>query len=170
MTAAEQVPAFEGGWGHAQGPFELKVPAALTDLASMIDRQSIIDVIACHAWSVDERQWKVMADIYTDDLTSSGCIAGVTNMETVRGKTVFIDWLKSFLETRSDQLRHNFLNVVVTELQPHEATAIGYCVLTSTSPGAATVAATGIYRFSVVKQGGRWRLSAIYSGLDNSPF
>ncbi len=170
MTAADPVPAFAAGWGHAHGSFELKVPAALSGLTAVIDHQSIVDVIACHGWSLDEQQWEVMADIYADDVTSTGCIAGVTNMETVRGKAVYIDWLKGVLQARSDQLRHNFLNIVVTEQGPDEATAIGYCVLTSTSPEAATVRATGIYRFSLVKQGDRWRLSAIHSGLDNTPF
>ncbi len=168
MPAADPVPAFAGGWGHAHGLFKLRVPAMPSDLAGMIDHRAIVDVITCHAWSVDERQWDVMADIYTDGLTTSGCIAGVTNMDTIRGKAVFIDWLKGFLDTRSDQLRHNFLNIVVTEQGSREATAIGYCILTSTSPAGATLRSTGIYRFSLVKQGSRWRLSAIYSGLDTS--
>ena len=170
MTTVNSVPAFGGAWGHTHGPFELKVPATLSDLTSVIDRQSIVDAIACYAWSVDEQQWEVMADIYTEDMTFSGCVAGVSNLETVAGSADFIEWLKGFVAARNDQLRHSLVNIVVTEQGLNSATVIGYCVLASTTPEVASVQATGLYRFSLVKQGDRWRISAIYGGFDNAPF
>lgn len=170
MTATNLVLAFDGGWGHAHGPFDLKVPATLSDLTSVIDRQSIADAIGCYSWSIDEQQWEVMAEIYTEDMTFSGCVAGVTNLETVTGSADFIEWLKGFLRARNDQLRHSLVNIVVTEQGLDSATALGYCVLASTTPAGANVQATGIYRFSLVKQGDRWRISAIYGGFDNAPF
>lgn len=170
MSMADTVPAFGGGWAHTHGLFELKVPAPLGDLTALSDRHAITDAVACYAWSVDEQQYDLMADLFTQDMTFQGCVAGVANLETVVGGATLVAWLKDFLGSRDDQFRHTLANVVVTEQGPDTATALAYCVLASSTPAGSVVQATGIYRFSLVKGGERWRISGMYGGFDAVPF
>ena len=166
MTVSSTSPAFHGGWGHAHGLVKIKVAAPLADLDQVRDRLAIEQVTRTYGWCIDEQQFDVLREIFTEDMAFRGCVAGSGPFEDMLGRDVYVPWLENFMAARTDQMRHNLGNVVVTEQTPELAKVLAYMVLTSSTPQGSKILATAFYEFTLVKRGEYWQISALYTGFD----
>jgi hypothetical protein len=80
-------------------------------------------------------------------------------------------WSTSSLvwDEQTDQRRHIFTNVVVSDLSGSEGVAHAYLMLTASTGGEMAPVTNGPYRFELQNDGGVWRISRLSAGFD-APF
>jgi ketosteroid isomerase-like protein len=155
-----------GGWGARGGVVAPRRPAALLDVAGMTDRQAIVDTISCYAWAYDERDAKLLGEVFTEDGIWAGSIQGTQAIGPHQGRGAVVEWLAAFWPIQTDQRRHNFVNVLVEEQGADAARALAYLMLTAGEGQGVVVVTTGCYRITLAKADGTWRISEMFAGFD----
>lgn len=168
MTDASTGPAFAYGWGSAGSLVALVRPTVPT-AAELADRHAIEQTVRTYGWAIDENRFDVFAELLGPDVEFSGVIAGVAPLDTVAGRETLTQWLREYMATRTDQLRHSLGNVIVTELADGRATALAYLTLHSTTAEATTPLASAFYRFTLFRQDDGWFVDTVFAGFDK-PF
>lgn len=167
--SSETVPGFRYGWGHESVLSDLSAPRLPTEFQELADRHTIEQTVRCYGWAIDENRFDVFADLLDDDVSFSGAIASVALIDDVRGRETLVLWLSDYMQAREDQLRHVLGNVIITAYQGHEATALTYLTLMSSTPAGTTTVATAFYRFTLTKRDDTWLVKTVYAGFD-TPF
>jgi hypothetical protein len=157
-------------WSSRIGEIRLEPPAASLDPRTAADRLLIAETANRYAWAYDERQLAVLGAVFVDDAVWYGSVAGNVEIEPLVGRQAIVDWLEGHMAAQTDQRRHNAMNLVIQEQTETSAMALSYLLLTRAHDGVASVACTGVYRFSMVKgTGGVWRIKELWAGFD-TPF
>lgn len=166
--STETVPVFRYGWGHERVLNDLSAPRLPTTLQELADRHGIEQTVRCYGWAIDENRFDVFAELLDDDVSFSGAIASVGLIDEVRGRDPVVVWLSDYMRAREDQLRHVLGNVIITDFQGQEATALAYLTLMSSTTAGTTIVATAFYRFTLAKRDDTWLVKTVYAGFDTT--
>ncbi len=94
---------------------------------------------------------------------------GVDTIDPHRGRGAVVEFLAGFWSIQTDQRRHIFTNVVITDLDESTAVAHAYLLLTAASNGVMAPITTGPYRLAMRREQGVWRIARLVAGFD-APF
>ncbi|MEZ5412342.1 MAG: nuclear transport factor 2 family protein [Acidimicrobiales bacterium] len=164
MTASHPHPAWAAQSGHVQLP----APGAASP-AQVADRLAIAECIHRYGWGYDERDRDALGGCFTDDGVWEGTIMGVDVIEPHVGREAVVEFLTGFWAIQTDQRRHIFTNVVVTDLDGSTAVAHAYLMLTAAADAVMATVTTGPYRFEMRQEQGVWRMARLVAGFD-APF
>jgi SnoaL-like domain len=156
------------GWGTVTSHVRL-APAAPADPAVAADRLAIAECIHRYGWGYDERSRELLADCFTADGIWEGSLMGADQVGPYEGRDAVVTFLTDFWAVQTDQRRHIFTNVVVTEVTGSAAVAHAYLLLTASTGGTMTPVTNGPYRFEMRNDGGVWRMARLVAGFD-APF
>jgi uncharacterized protein (TIGR02246 family) len=169
MTEPQPTP----GWARKAGQVALAPASADTtggNADAVADRLAIAELIARYGWGYDERDLDTLADCFTADGVWEGSLMGADGVGPHQGREAVVAFLTDFWGVQTDQRRHIFTNVVVTDLSGDRATAHAYLLLTASTGGTMTPVTNGPYRFEVRRDGdGVWRMARLVAGFD-APF
>lgn len=164
MSSVQPAPGWARSTGHATvsdlGP---------VDAARAADRLAITERVYLYGWGYDERDRDLLAGCFTEDGTWEGHIMGTDAVGPFVGRDALVEFLASFWDEQTDQRRHIFTNVVVSDITDTTAVAHAYLMLTASTGGDMQPVTVGPYRFEMRKEGGIWRMSRLAAGFD-APF
>ena len=80
-----------------------------------------------------------------------------------------VEFLTAFWDAQTDQRRHTFTNVVVSDLTGTSGVAHAYLLLTASTGGEVRPVTNGPYRLEMRKEAEVWRISRLAAGFD-APF
>ncbi len=164
MSSMEPVPGWARNTGHVTvGALER------VDAASVGDRLAVAERVYLYAWGYDERDRDLLADCFTEDGTWEGRIMGTDSVGPFVGRAAVVDFLTAFWDEQTDQRRHLFTNVVVSDLNGSTGLAHAYLQLTASTGGQMRPVTNGPYRLEMRKDAGIWRISRLAAGFD-APF
>ena len=164
MTALEPVPGWARNTGHTTvGALD---PA---DAASAADRLAINERVHLYGWGYDERNRELLADCFTEDGTWEGHIMGADVVGPFVGRDALVEFLTGFWDEQTDQRRHIFTNVVVSDITETTGVAHAYLMLTASTNGVLQPVTNGPYRLEMRKDADIWRISRLAAGFD-APF
>lgn len=164
MTAQQPTP----GWASASGQVRLP-PAEAAEPAGAADRAAIAERVHRYGWGYDERDQTGLGDCFTEDGIWEGSIMGADKVGPYQGREAVVSFLMEFWAVQTDQRRHIFTNVVVSDLTDSAAVAHAYLLLTASADGVMTPVTTGPYRFELRRDDGVWRIGRLVAGFD-APF
>jgi hypothetical protein len=165
MTTQQPTP----GWAAQLNHVRLE-EAEIADPQRVADRVAIAECIHRYGWGYDERDRALLADCFTSDGVWEGSIMGSDQVGPYEGRAQVVDFLAEFWDTQTDQRRHIFTNVVVSELTTASAVAHAYLLLTASTGGTMTPVTNGPYRLEMRNDDdGVWRISRLVAGFD-APF
>ena len=139
------------------------------DASTSADRLAINERVHLYGWGYDERNRDLLAGCFTEDGTWEGSIMGTDGVGPFTGRDAVVEFLSAFWDEQTDQRRHIFTNVVVSDLSDWAAVAHAYLMLTASTGGEMKPVTNGPYRFELRKQDGIWRISRLSAGFD-APF
>ena len=164
MSSPELVPGWARQKGHVTiGGLE---PASASEAA---DRLAIAERVHLYGWGYDERDRDLLGECFTVDATWEGHIMGTDTVGPFSGRDAVVDFLTGFWHEQTDQRRHIFTNVVVSDLTDADAVAHAYLMLTAAAGGEMTSVTNGPYRFELRNDDGIWLISRLAAGFD-APF
>lgn len=152
-------------WAHSTGVIDLQpVSTVPTDLTTLADRLMIQETAARYAIAYDERRLDVLESLYTEDGTYAYRI-GEGPLEGRTGRTELVAWLGEIMQTQTDQRRHMMSSLVIDRLTADQAVVIAYKSIYGAERKVELIT-TGMYRFSMVKQDGKWLIEEAIDCLD----
>ncbi|MDH3684383.1 MAG: nuclear transport factor 2 family protein [Acidimicrobiia bacterium] len=164
MSSLEPVPGWARNTGH------ITVGALdRVDADSAADRLAIAERVHLYGWGYDERDRDLLADCFTEDGTWEGHIMGIDSVGPPMGRDAVVEFLTAFWDEQTDQRRHIFTNVVVSDLTGTSGVAHAYLLLTASTGGEMKPVTNGPYRLEMRKAAGIWRISRLAAGFD-APF
>jgi len=127
----------------------------------MADYAQVSDVFARYASAMDDNNFEVLRDVFTDDSTFTVDITGGPTVGPFESGDAIVEFISSTTEEQQDQRRH-----VITNVRIEGDTAYGILSLFVTADGQLTVQTTGVYKVTLAQQGGKVRFSSMYLTLD----
>ena len=94
---------------------------------------------------------------------------GPTASDRSSGRDALVEFLTAFWDEQTDQRRHIFTNVVVSDLTGTSGVAHAYLLLTASTGGEMKPVTNGPYRLEMRKDAEIWRISRLAAGFD-APF
>ena len=164
MTVQQPTPGWASETGHVRLPL-----AEADDAGRPADRLAIAERVARYGWGYDERDQAGLADCFTVDGIWEGSIMGGDKVGPYGGRDAVVAFLTEFWAVQTDQRRHIFTNVVVSDLAGSTAVAHAYLLLTAATDGAMTPVTNGPYRLEMRQEDGVWRIARLVAGFD-APF
>ncbi len=164
MSSLEPVPGWARSTDHVTGGTPQRV-----DAGTVADRLAIAERVYMYGWGYDERDRQLLADCFTEDGTWEGRIMGTDNVGPFVGRDALVDFLTAFWDEQTDQRRHIFTNVVVSDLTDTSGVAHAYLMLTASTGGEMKPVTNGPYRMEMRNDAGIWRISRLAAGFD-APF
>ena len=164
MSSVQPTP----GWARTTGHVTVR-DLGPADAAKAADRQAITERVSLYGWGYDERDRDLLAGCFTEDGTWEGHIMGTDDVGPFVGRDALVEFLASFWDEQTDQRRHIFTNVVVSDITDTTAVAHAYLLLTASTGGDMHPETVGPYRFEMRKDEGIWRMSRLAAGFD-APF
>ncbi len=161
---ADCSPAWAARAGHVEPVGAQPIPE---DAAELANRYALIETVQRYAYAYDERSLSALRELFTESVVFSYTVSGGPIGE-VRGRDAVIGWLDEIMASQADQRRHIVSNIVTQHLGYESATLVAYLALFSVAATAQLVT-TGFYRFELLRQDDRWKISAVLDGLDR-PF
>ena len=138
-------------------------------MAHAADRLAVAEAVHLYGWGYDERDRELLGGCFTADGTWEGHVMGVDSVGPFVGRDAIVEFLTGFWDEQTDQRRHIFTNVVVSDLSESSAVAHAYLMLTASTNGEMTPVTNGPYRFELRLDDGVWRISRLAAGFD-APF
>lgn len=156
------------GWARSTGHVTVGDLEA-TRADNVADRLAIAERVHLYGWGYDERNRDLLAGCFTEDGTWEGHIMGVDSVGPFVGREALADFLTSFWDEQTDQRRHIFTNVVVSDITETTGVAHAYLMLTASTGGEMQPVTVGPYRLEMRKEADIWRISRLAAGFD-APF
>ncbi len=144
----------------------------------MIEPAAIQDLVSRWWWNYDEGNFKVLAELLTEDVHfSCRTDSGATDYEEFvradyRGRDEVMAWQTDHREHSPYPLRHNGTNVHVVEQRGNEATFSSY-IFVSQIVGGVSPLSTGIVNGTVRVEGDTLRigeLEVVLDTMESKPF
>jgi hypothetical protein len=157
------------GWAAQSGHVRMGPATADDEAARVADRLSIAERVHRYGWGYDERDRALLGDCFTTDGIWEASIMGVDQIGPYEGRDAVVAFLTEFWRVQTDQRRHIFTNIVLTEVTEATAVAHAYLLLTASSAGTMTPVTNGPYRLEMRKENGVWRIARLTAGFD-APF
>lgn len=164
MSSLEPVP----GWAQNMGHVTIGAPERV-DVHDVADRLAIAERVHLYGWGYDERDRDLLAGCFTEDGTWQGHVMGTDSVGPFVGRDAVVEFLTAFWDEQSDQRRHIFTNVVVSDLTATSGVAHAYLLLTASTGGEMVPVTNGPYRLEMRKDAEVWRISRLAAGFD-APF
>ena len=127
----------------------------------MPDYSAVSHLFALYAATQDERDFKTLEHVFTDDCTFTVDITGGPTVGPYEDRTSTIDFIEGAIRGQDDQRRH-----VITNVRFNGDTAYAILSLFVTKDGELAPQATGVYECQVVERGGEPRFKSMYLTLD----
>jgi len=144
----------------------------------MIEPAAIQDLVSRWWWNYDEGNFKVLAELLTEDVHfSCRTDSGATDYEEFvradyQGRDAVMAWQTDHREHSPYPLRHNGTNVHVVEQRENEATFSSY-IFVSQIVGGVSPLSTGIVNGTVRVEGDALRigeLEVVLDTMESKPF
>lgn len=156
------------GWARSAGHVTVGDLGGV-DAATVADRLAVVERVHLYGWGYDERNRDLLAGCFTEDGTWEGHVMGIDSVGPFVGREAVVDFLAAFWDEQTDQRRHIFTNVVVSDLTATSGVAHAYLMLTASTGGEMKPVTVGPYRLEMRKASGIWRISRLAAGFD-APF
>lgn len=150
-------------WAHRDGKIALGLN--LPPVTDALDMLMIQQAFGRFGMAYDEGRGAVLATLFTDDAVLETAEAQAKPFQTLTGKPAVLANFANVFGQQGDQRRHCFTNVVLETMKDDEATALAYAIVTVAANGL-TLGATVYYTTKLRKQGGLWRFSYMFIGMD----
>ena len=158
----------EPGWARTTGHLTVgALEQAEPERAA--DRLAIAEQVHLYGWGYDERDRDLLGGCFTEDGIWEGTIMGADTVGPFTGRAEVVDFLTGFWDEQTDQRRHIFTNVVVSDVTESSAVVHAYLLLTASTGGVMSPITTGPYRFEMQNDDGVWRIARLAAGFD-APF
>ncbi|MDA3040542.1 MAG: nuclear transport factor 2 family protein [Actinomycetota bacterium] len=164
MSSSEPVP----GWARTTVHTTVGAPGR-ADGDRVADRLAIAERVHLYGWGYDEHDRGLLADCFTEDGTWEGRIMGNNGVGPLLGRDAVVEFLTAFWDEQTDQRRHIFTNVVVSDLTATAGVAHAYLLLTASSGGEMKPVTNGPYRLEMRKDAEIWCIARLAAGFD-APF
>jgi hypothetical protein len=123
------------------------------------DKLSIYELMSRAAYCFDERDLGTLEQCFTPDATMLVNITeGDQTFGPFEGREAIMGLLKGALDAQTDVRRHIISNFLFEKEGDEEAVCVSQVVLAATENGEIRLVTSGIYRDTVVKADGRWRI------------
>ena len=127
----------------------------------MADFAKVCDVFARYASAMDDNNYGMLREVFTDDASFTVDITGGPTVGPFESGDAIVEFISSTTEEQQDQRRH-----VITNIRIDGETAYGILSLFVTAGGELVVQTTGVYKVSLVESGAVLRFGSMYLTLD----
>ena len=127
----------------------------------MADYAQVSDVFARYAAAMDDNNFSMLRDVFTDDAVFTIDITDGPTVGPFESGDAVVEFIQSTTEEQQDQRRH-----VITNVRIDGNDAYGILSLFVTAGGELTVQTTGVYKVTLAEAGGGVRFSTMYLTLD----
>jgi len=127
----------------------------------MADYSKVCDLFARYASAMDDNNYAMLRDVFTDDATFTVDITGGPTVGPFESGDAIVEFISSTTEEQQDQRRH-----VITNVRIDGDKAYGILSLFVTANAELVVQTTGVYATTLAEQGGGPRFSSMYLTLD----
>jgi hypothetical protein len=128
---------------------------------------AINELLARAAYAYDERDLSLLESGFADAAVMSMRIAGGDLIGPFEGRAAIMQLMANSMAEQTDVRRHVISNVFFEE-EEGATVVVSNLTLVATEGGKASLLATGVYRDTVVEEGGRWRIAKRHIELDSS--
>jgi hypothetical protein len=125
----------------------------------MADKQAITEMLGKGGWAYDTPDVDYLANMFTEDGTFDLAIEGMGQVGSFAGRAAIRKLYEDSLATQEDRRRHVVTNIFFENETDTSVTAMSYLVLITIKDGAIKVISSGVYKDSVVLDGGTWRIA-----------
>ena len=125
----------------------------------------IHELLSKAAYAYDERDEKMLADSFAAEAQFSMRIAGGDLVGPFLGRDGIMGLMTTSMAEQSDVRRHIVSNIFFDESGEHPV-AISNLTLVATEHGEIRLLTAGVYRDTVVHEGGQWRVLNRYLEMD----
>ncbi|WP_326597905.1 nuclear transport factor 2 family protein [Streptomyces sp. NBC_01803] len=133
-----------------------------------MEQLAIQQTLGRYAFALDHGDLVTLASVLTEDATWTVNIAGEVEQGPFVGHAAILGLVRDATEARTDQRRHNLINLVFHHADTDTAVVWAYLMLTSNAGGSVNVIATGFYTFALRHADGEWRIAKLFVGMDNA--
>lgn len=134
---------------------------------SLERKLAIHELLGKAAYAYDQRDLDLLESCFDIDAVMSMRIAGGDLIGPFEGRDAIMQLMKNSMAEQTDVRRHVVSNIFF-ESSGEQPVVISNLTLLSTQGGVASLLATGIYRDTVVEEGGSWRLRSRHLDLDST--
>jgi hypothetical protein len=127
----------------------------------MADFAQVCDVFARYASAMDDNNYSMLREVFSDDATFTVDITGGPTVGPYDGADAIVEFISSTTEEQQDQRRH-----VITNIRIDGDTAYGILSLFVTANGELVVQTTGVYKVTLAESAGRVTFGSMYLTLD----
>ena len=130
------------------------------------DKIAIMELLARSAYTLDEREVDALRNTFTDDAVLAIDIAGMDGEMQFEGRDSILSLMTDSMEEQTDQRRHVVSNSFFADAGGDAVSVVSNITITSVENGAARLVTTGLYRDTVRREAGEWRIAARRIELD----
>ena len=128
----------------------------------MIDQQTVSQLFATYAWSMDAKDFDLFNGVFAKDASFVVSIAGTVAAGPFEGRDALVDFIRTTTLDQQDQRRHVITNVRLEG----GGTATATLTLLVVDNGVLTVKSCGVYRVELVEEGGDLCFGSMDLALD----
>lgn len=126
---------------------------------------AVHELLGRAAYAYDERDLAMLEDCFSADARFSMRIAQGDLVGPFEGRDAIMGLMKGAMETQTDVRRHLISNIFFEDAAD-QATVVSNLTLVATENGEIRLLSAGVYRDTVVEEGGCWRVLARHLDLD----
>jgi len=134
---------------------------------SLEQKLAIHELLGRAAYAYDERDLDALKNSFHPDAVLSMCIAGGDLIGPFEGRPGIMQLMTNSMAEQTDVRRHVISNIFF-ESTGEQPVVISNLTLLATQDGVASLLATGVYRDTLVADGGTWRIRTRHIDLDSS--
>jgi hypothetical protein len=128
----------------------------------MIDQSTLQQLFATYAWGMDGKEFHLLNEVFTEDASFAGTIAGGDGFGPFEGRSTLVGFITDVTKGQGDQRRHVITNTRIEG----PTSALAFLSLMVVADGKLTVQATGVYRVELAQEDGAWRFRSMNLALD----
>jgi len=159
---AQQTP--RQAWASKDKAVNIGLNAA--PVCDALDMMMIQQCFARYGMGHDEGLGAVLHSLFTPDAVVEVADGHGAPFQVVRGREAVVANFANTFGQQGDQRRHCFSNIIVEEASSASARALAYGLVSVAARGTLFVGAAVIYTADLRKQGGVWRFSRLFIGMD----
>ncbi|MBB3955287.1 nuclear transport factor 2 family protein [Novosphingobium sediminicola] len=135
-------------------------------VADALDMLMIQQCFARYGMGHDEGLGPVLASLFTQDAVVEVADGHGAPFQVVRGREAVVANFANSFRQQGDQRRHCFTNIIVEEASANKARVLAYALVSVAAHGGLILGAAVIYTADLRKEGGIWRFSRLFIGMD----
>jgi hypothetical protein len=128
---------------------------------------AIHELLGRAAYAYDERDMSLLESSFASGATMSMRIAGGDLIGPFEGRDAIMQLMRNAMSEQTDVRRHVISNIFF-EAESGQPVVVSNLTLVATENGEAALLAAGVYRDTVIEEGGSWRILKRHVELDSS--